>query len=281
MPFDWRGLLRADVRRLPGRLWRRLSLSVRPDARGTFALPDGLRFECPLDTGLARALTVGVFEPAEQAFVRQTLRPGDLVLDVGANYGLFTLLAARRVGPAGRVYAFEPSARERAGLLKNIAANGLTNVTVLEQAVADRPGLAQLAVARDGGLNALARNAHPEQAVTHWQPVSVTTLDDFVAGAGLPRVDFLKIDVEGAEALVLRGAARLLAQTPAPTILCEFCDVTAAGFNSSGRQLYDLFQASGYALFQLAGAAEARLVPAPPADQYPYQNLVALRRPAV
>lgn len=279
--MNWLALLTEKPHRLPRRLWRKLRLALDPNARGQFTLAPGVRFEVPLASALARLLLLEVYERAEQAFVRQALAPGAVFLDVGANHGLFTVLAAERVGAAGHVYAFEPSPREAASLRRNLALNQCTNVTVVEQAVSDRTGQARLAVAGDGGLNALAQNTHPEQVVEAWQAVSTITLDDYLAGAGEPRVDLLKIDVEGAEALVLRGAERLLRRAQPPVLLCEFCDVTAAGFGSSGRELYALLTSYGYELLapHLDEAGRVHLTPAPPADHYDYLNLIARRAP--
>lgn len=265
-------------RRLPARLWRKAALTLNPDRLAVFALNDGSQFECSLKDSTGRLLTLGALEPTERDYVRQQLQPGDTFVDIGANRGLFTVVGARRVGPQGHVYAFEPSAREANYLRRNLSLNQLGNVTVVPAAVGARAGRADLIVAADGGLNSLARNQHPDQVAESVQPVEVTTLDEFVAAQGIDRIHLMKIDVEGGEAEVLRGAAGVLTGAHPPVILCEFCDLTAAGFHSSGRELYAVFQSYGYQLFALRPTRNGpvTLVPAPLQPHYDFENLVAI-----
>jgi FkbM family methyltransferase len=136
------------------------------------------------------------------------LRPGDVVWDVGANIGWFALLAARAVGRAGAVTAFEPSLTNVLWLERNAARNGL-QLTVVRAAASDGTGWARFdaSTSLGGHLTSSGHNL-----------VRTVTLDDWAAGHGLP--SFVKIDVEGAEAAVLTGARRLLA-TGRTVILCE------------------------------------------------------------
>jgi FkbM family methyltransferase len=288
-----RGVLAVQRDRLTYRAWK-LQALLFPGRVGRFTLVDGSVLECPFHTSLARALYMGRMENAEVAFVRQALEPGDVFLDVGANCGLFTVVAARCVGPTGHVFAFEPSPRESRFLRRNIDANRLTNVSVVERAVGDVSGVRKLAISRDGGLNSFAVTSHPEQRVEEWIDVSVTTLDEFVQGQGIEsgRIALIKIDVEGAEHLVLAGARELLGRAAgptgpvsphasSPTILCEFSDWTSVAFHSSGNELWHRFAALGYVLHSLSPIGRCgdrvELRPAAPAERYRYENLVALR----
>jgi FkbM family methyltransferase len=277
--MNFHDLLVRHPRKLPRRLWRRLLLGLDPHRSASFTLSDGSRFDCPLGAAAGRLLTLEALDVVEQAFVRQQVQPGDTVVDIGASLGLFTLIAARRAGPGGRVFAFEPSRREAAYLERNVRLNGLTNVSVIKAAVADAAGTAPLAIATDGGLNSLSANAHPEQHIEAWETVETITLDAFVAEHGVSRVHFVKLDVEGAEASVLDGAVQLLRGARPPVILCEFCDVTAAGRGGSGRQLYQKFEALGFRLFELRPepSGGVRLRPAPAKARYDLENLAAVR----
>jgi FkbM family methyltransferase len=276
---NWKHILTHPGLWLP-RLKRKLQLTLNPRARSVFKLEDGLLFECALGDSVGRILTVvGTIEAEERSFVRQSLQPGEIFFDIGANLGLFTLTAARRVGPAGHVFAFEPSQREARYLQRNLELNRLTNVTIVTQAVSDQIGSARFAIAADGGNNSLMKNAHPQQQIQEWQDVEITTLDAFIAAHAVPQVNLMKIDVEGGEVNVLRGAAQLLNGPQPPTILCEFCDVTAAGFNSSGRALYDTFTEFGYQLFKLSEADQKTLLPAPRQERYDYENLIGRKQP--
>ena len=167
----------------------------------------------------------GSFEPNEFAFLDRVLKPGMVFVDVGANDGYFTLFAARRVGPAGRVIAAEPSSRERAHLQRNLGRNGLDNVTVVPAAIGAVSGLADLHLAHGvhAGHNTLGSFAHDDVVRASLERVPIEPLDSVIARLGLARVDFVKIDVEGAEAKVVAGASSVL-NAMRPLLLLEVND---------------------------------------------------------
>lgn len=196
----------------------------------SFCLPDGSPFDYPLNSAIGRALFSGGFEVAEVEFMRQLLKPGDIVFDVGANGGLFTIIAAKQVGDSGHVYAFEPGERELELLRHNIEINHLKNVTVIAAAVGDKTCSTQLAISCDGALNSLAHTDHPNQQIQSWQPVKMLSLDSAIQEFNISQVNFIKIDVEGAEKLVLNGAKNLLYSHPNTIILLEASDLNARSF---------------------------------------------------
>lgn len=252
---------------------------VSPNEVHSFRLADGSSFYYPLNSAIGYALYTGQFEKAVIEFVRRELKPGGNFLDVGANGGVYTVVAARSVGPTGHVYAFEPGDREAKLLRENVLRNGLTNVTVIDSAVSNKKGIAQFAISRDGAMNSLARNRHPGQEIESWKTVNTTTLDSAVEEYGISNVDLIKVDVEGAEQLVLEGAQALLSASPTPTIICEFCDLTAAGFGTTASALWGKFEQFGYHLFSLSDSQPLTLRPAVRADCYPaVTNLVAIAR---
>lgn len=130
------------------------------------------------------------------------LRSGTTVWDIGANVGLYTLPSARRVGPAGRVYAFEPMPRNVRFLRHHIALNHLGNVEVCEAAVADCSGTLRMIE----GDSPSEFRVDPSGS---WE-VQAVTLDKWFDGAGSKPPDVIKIDVEGSDAAVLRGGSRIL-----------------------------------------------------------------------
>jgi FkbM family methyltransferase len=212
------------------------------------------------------------FEPDVTAYFRDRVRTGMVVFDIGANVGHFTLLAAKRVGPTGQVYAFEASPTEYKKLTANVALNRLTNVVTNPMAVCDRTGTVSFQVCSDGlGLyNSLGTPLR--QTATSLQ-VPCTSLDDYLQATGMVRVDVLKIDVEGAERLVLAGGHRLLLRSDAPEVVCEFCDGTLRGMGSSSRELRRAFEELGYRVFRYDPGLRA-LVSEPLRDHYDYDNLV-------
>jgi FkbM family methyltransferase len=217
-------------------LWR-CQCSVSPNKVASFKLVDGSRFDYPLNSAIGWELFTGTFEIAELSFVRSSVRPGDIFLDVGANGGIFTVIAAKQVGPHGHVYAFEPGSRELEILRRNITLNNLSNVTVVPCAVSDRSGQAQFAISRDGALNSMAQTNRSDQQIQQWVTVHTLALDDFVNEFSIQRVDFIKIDIEGAERLALKGAKKTLASNKQVTVLFEACELNTSGFGYSVQDL--------------------------------------------
>lgn len=213
----------------PRTLLRRLAVAVRP--------PKGTQMDVTLPWG--DVLTVnpqeiiggdiirqGVFDLAASELAWRLIRPGHLVVDVGANIGFCTLLYSRRVSPGGWVHAFEPHPQLAGVLRANVArmqARRGGNVTVQEAAVAADPGRMLLAhshyFAVNQGISRLmddAAVARDPELVGH--RVEVTTLDDVFP---TDHIDFLKIDVEGHEAAVMQGASKLFLERRVRHVLFE------------------------------------------------------------
>lgn len=175
------------------------------------------------DEGIARQILVkGIYEAAESRFFMDWLRPGMAVLDIGANFGYFTVLAARAVGGKGSVHAFEPEPGNFALLSKNIEANGYAQARAHRVALSDAPGQATLFTDPSNlGNPSLAKENVPEEggAVS----VELVTLDGFLDGLGAARpskIALLKMDVQGFEAKVLAGAKEML-ERDRPWMLVE------------------------------------------------------------
>jgi FkbM family methyltransferase len=167
----------------------------------------------------------GSFEPNEFAFLDEVLKAGMVFIDAGANDGYYSLFAARKVGPAGKVVAIEPSSRERVNLRRNIQRNKFDNVRIVTEALGAAAGEADLCLAHDkhSGHNTLGRFAHDDVTAARPERVQVETLDAIVERLALPRVDVIKIDVEGAEASVIAGGHATL-RTACPILLMELND---------------------------------------------------------
>lgn len=180
----------------------------------------------------------GSYEPNEFAFLDEYLKPGMVFVDAGANDGLYTLFAARKVGPSGKVVAIEPSSRERVNLRRNIQRNNFDNVRIVTDALGSQSGEADLRLAQDkhSGHNTLGRFAHDDVAAARPERVRVETLDCIVERLALPRVDVLKIDVEGAEASVIAGAHATLTDMQ-PILLMELNDLPLRAQGHSAAEL--------------------------------------------
>jgi FkbM family methyltransferase len=160
-------------------------------------------------------------EPHVAAALRERLRPGDVVLDIGANVGNFTLLAASRVGAAGRVIAVEPIARNRDLIVRAAQLNGFAQVEVIAGAASDRPGTVDLRTHPETSNSATPAAAGERLRDARGIAVSVPALvlDDRLAD--LHRLDLIKIDIEGMEPLALRGLERSVTRF-LPVLLSEF-----------------------------------------------------------
>jgi FkbM family methyltransferase len=163
------------------------------------------------DIGFALLVT-GVYETYQTQLFKNTVQPGMIVVDVGANIGYYTLLAARLVGSKGIVYAFEPEPTGYELLCKSIAINGYTNIIATQKALSNVSGKTKLYVDPNHiGVSSLARDsAAVYGGVVGCLNVETVTLDDFLKAIGNDKVDVLKVDVEGAEELVLSGAQKVL-----------------------------------------------------------------------
>jgi FkbM family methyltransferase len=195
------------------------------------------------------------YEPPETAALRRLLRPGTHFVDVGANVGWFTFLAALAVGPEGHVSAIEPRQPTVNYLRRSVCLNRLEErITVLQTAVGRETGSAYIVwqpASRNPGSAHIGEPGDNHET----QSVDVRTLDDLLAGSA---VDFAKLDIEGAEGLALLGADRVLRESR-PLMLCE---INPAGLkNVSGMSVDEflmLVRSRSYAVFSLTD--DARLV---------------------
>jgi|GEM_PF-1275092 FkbM family methyltransferase len=211
---------------------------------------EGLRVNCWLGNDTSRCLYVGgAFEPNEVAFFAETLDAGMHVVDAGANEGLYSTLASRRVGSGGRVLAIEPSSRERRRLVENLDRNACSNVEVVPVALADVAGESVLHVAdaHHGGQNTFGDFVY--EAVGHAADETVTTLtlDEVLAERGWERLDVMKADVEGAEVRLLDGASDTLRRLR-PVLLLESQDDSLRLQGSSLSELFERLAAHDYAI---------------------------------
>lgn len=159
----------------------------------------------------------------EVRLMRRLLVPGRTMFDVGANAGFYTLAAARIVGPSGRVVAFEPNPAVRTRLQKTISENQLKHVRVEAVALSDRNETAELRGAAEEDHNATATlTGTPDMPIV--ATVRCQSLDDFCRQTGIDRIDYLKIDVDGAEQRVLAGARQLIESGRIGALQIEFCD---------------------------------------------------------
>ena len=183
----------------------------------------------------------------EEAFVAETLRPGDTYVDVGANVGLLALRASSVVGPAGKVVAVEAHPRTATFLRENVAMNGFDNVQVESCAVGETRGTVSFSSRRSDDQNAV------DPARTGME-VPLVPLDELFPESRIPRVQLLKIDVEGFELPALRGATALLRRVD--RILIESSARHSARYGYDPREVYALLRQAGFRLRRLGDTVD-------------------------
>jgi len=213
--------------------WPRRPLIVRLE-------PCGLMLEViPGDVVGMPIAQFGIYEFAVTELIRGYLAPGDVFVDVGANIGYYSVIAAGIVGEAGRVYAFEPSPRIRASLERNVALNKLTDTVIVRaQAASAEAGIVCLVQPEGGGNDGLAYiDSRPGANGIDVNAIRLDSLPELVSRPP----SLMKVDVEGGEPAVFEGASRLLSEIEAPSILFESFEIArdAAILRGLG---YEIFQ---------------------------------------
>jgi FkbM family methyltransferase len=206
------------------------------------------KYRLSLDPGDHNALSIyGRYEPLTTDLVKRIVRKGDVALDVGANVGWFTLVLSELVGQTGRVYSFEPHPEHFLLLSKNIKQNKLTNVVPVRKAVADQNGVLDLYINEDcPGGHTLFKYGGVDKPME----VEVIRLDDF-ADLLTSGVDFVKMDIEGAEGQAIRGMSKILNKNRRIKIVTEFFpDALLRGGTSPGLLLQQLVN-SGFTVHDI------------------------------
>lgn len=200
-----------------------------------------------LDRGDSLGLSSkGIYEPIETKLIQNLVKPGDVVIDVGANIGYFTLQFARLVGKDGHVIAFEPEIGSFGLLEKNIRTNKYKNVEVHQLAVSDKNGELNLYVDNLGNLDHQIFNSTKYRSV---QTVRCIALDEFLENQ--KRIDLIKMDIQGAEGKAINGMRTIFISHPELILLTEYWPL---GFELSGSNqsdFFDLLEQYGYEIYDI------------------------------
>ena len=202
--------------------------------------------------------------------IRKLVHKGDTVIDVGANIGVLTCEAALAAGHDGLIYSFEPHPRVYSYLTRNISRNGFPQVIPVNMGLAAEEGVLHFTDVRGDDCNHVSENGTGIA-------VPVTRLDDYLANLDMPRVHLIKIDVEGFELNVLKGALGTLARTD--YVLFEAFESQFQRFGYGYREVHELLAAAGFEVFTIHASSQAGPVQCD-ASYVPTlcQNLLAVRR---
>lgn len=235
--------------RLVDRLGRLVRARCGTDQR--LALADGKSMRVDLGDRIQRLMWGGAYEPHVRRTLKALLRPGDSFVDVGAHIGFFTVLASTLVGPSGKVYAFEASPE----LVQKLQGNGEPYpwLTVIPQAVWSESGSVSFSdpcKPEETGWGKLAAVRNDGHVVT----VQAISLDDWHESAKFTPIRAIKIDAEGSEEFILRGARRLLATTR-PFLILELNDQLLQEAGGGSMSLVSDLRNQGYRIFSMGRAS--------------------------
>jgi FkbM family methyltransferase len=212
------------------------------------------------------------YEP-ELAYLERVLSPGKVFIDVGANFGVYTLIASKLVGEHGRVFAFEPTAESFQVLQQNLALTHFSNVRAFQVALARTRGKAWLYHSSDPVGNSLGRDPG---CGNKGEEVQTEALDNLLEENGIDQLDVMKVDAEGAEELVLRGAIRSLTMHN-PVVIFEYNPGCAARLGLSPGGARDFLESLGYEFAVVGDCANCE----DPASRPTYFNIIAIPKQLV
>jgi FkbM family methyltransferase len=247
-----------------------------------FVIPLGssLKITIPKTGSGALIYYRGFSEPDTADFLQRFLRPGMVMVDIGAHIGEYTLLASHAVGRSGQVHAFEPQDPIFPILSRNVEINGLENVVLNKLAVGDQVGELEFELASEPSMSSI-RKHETLDSLTQVVKVPVTTLSAYWSDHISKKIDLVKMDVEGAEKFVFLGAAKLmeLSSVEAPTWIFEYGPRAYADFNYQPTELLNLIEGYGYSIWQYS--AMGHLTPFNPQATLPdIVNLIATKDPS-
>ncbi len=224
------------------------------------------------DSILSRMMYEG-FERNEIEFMKKVLRQGDTCIDIGANVGLFSLIASGIVGLTGKIISFEPSLVTYKRFIENIRLNKLTNIDARNIGLSDKKGTLKLNVLENGfdAWNSFVKVE--EDKLGNTTEVFVSTLDAELVNLNKNKISFIKIDVEGWEKFVISGATQLL-QHYSPTVMMEFTETNTFSAGYMVQELYDTMESFGYEWFRIVNN---NLIKEKKRLHYPYDNLIATK----
>jgi FkbM family methyltransferase len=197
----------------------------------------------------------GVHEPSEISLFEKLLRVGDVVVDVGANIGYFSLIFAQLIGTEGKVYAFEPSPVNYSLLKKNITANQYSNIVPVHSALSDGTcKTLRLYLCETNCGDHRVFDSHDNRAFVE---IAATSLDDYFCRG--EHVDFIKIDVQGAEMQVLQGMRNLLQRNPDIRVLLEYWPRGLSLAGTEPKDLITYFESLGFEKYELIDGTAGEL----------------------
>jgi FkbM family methyltransferase len=211
---------------------------------GIIELPQFKMYVDPMEAAVSKSIFLHKeWEPFESNLFCHSISEGDIVLDIGAHIGWYSLLASARVGKRGKVYAFEPEPKSFSILSRNIKLNYITNIVLVNKALSNSSGSEQLFVNlyKKGPSNYQMWPIDNEDSIS----IDVITLDEYLKDK---HVDVIKIDAEGYEVKVFRGAEKVLSENPELVIFSEYWPEGLRGAGDSPEEYIDIISKHGFCI---------------------------------
>jgi FkbM family methyltransferase len=225
---------------------RKANRLLKTRLRSTYAEVDGHKMF--LDSRDILGLsTEGTYEPFETEIVKREIKKSDVALDIGANIGYYTLLFARLVGEEGKVFAFEPDPYNFSLLQKNVEINGYKNVELIPKAVSNETGKSRLYFKNKDHVQNMIFDNHTSLPSAE---IETTRLDDYFANYQ-GKIDFIKMDIQGAEGRAIQGMDYLLKINSGMKIAMEFEPASLILSGMEPGKCLKLLVAHGYNLYQI------------------------------
>ena len=201
-----------------------------------------------LDPGDSLDLSInGVYGELDTKIIREEIHEGDIVIDVGANIGYYTLIFAQLVGSSGKVFAFEPESKNFEILKKNIEINNYPNIVAEQKIVSDKSGIVKLFIAEHG---IVGHRINQEKSSQKFIEVESIILDNYIKKLNLDnKINFIKIDVEGSEPKVLEGAKEIMQKSNQLKIFTEFNREAVEEYGIEPKEMIDLFYRNGFKIY--------------------------------
>lgn len=242
----------------------------------TYVIVDNLHFGIRMNLDLSEYLQAhlfvfGSYELPTVRFLRRYLQRHDVVFDVGAQIGYLSLVMGKAAEGGTTIYSFEPETTNAMRLRNNVQLNGLANVNIEQCALSDKTGTLKLFLSRDNNAGTHSTVFVEHNVSTDYIEIPATTIDAFVEARSIPRLDLIKIDVEGAELEVILGGTRTLSRL-FPVIVMELSDGLQKSRDFTTQQLKALLADRGYSSFRIDDDGSLRTSPV---DEYHLNDNIA------
>ena len=239
---------------------------------------DGRKFRVNLKEHVYTTLFfMGYYEKYETEILKQIIHKGDIIFDIGANFGWYTTLFAKLIGKKGQVHSFEPVPSEFRKLKWNVLINRCRNVTMEQLAVGCQEGFANMFVClnRKGSYSSLRPPVESVKARKKIIQVPIINLDSYVHRNNIQHLDLMKIDVEGGELDVLKGGLMVLRKLR-PIVMCEIADIRTQQWGYNASEIYKFLEKYGYLWFEIA--FDGKLLPSKVKERYDpdWKNLIGV-----